>query len=404
MEKIKFSKSFEEFITQTKEESKVSKLLHYYIREAHPAVVRNFTSEKMNYLTFRKDGTISYLPYGRELKLTDSGEWSRDGRQDGKPAKTIINIMRSAALKSVSGRDLEIFSNLYKGRATDMYTIKEARGEELIRVYNLNEGGFSSCMTGAVNKIKLYANNPDVVGVLYLQSGNTCIARALVWTDMDGNVIVDRVYGSEEFRAMFRDYAIEIGAYKKTSDSAGESSFYDPKGETTWKTFYIKLKKDADYYPYVDTFCYFDDDDMTLCNDQGDATRKLQCTDGSYEDLRGVECYGRRGTYSEDDCRWSEYHDAYIHEDEATYVNDDYYYAPLGSTEDAIRIGRNNYILIDNCTEVEVFNGDDHDGICEYDDVCTWTAYKTPDGDYISKDDAKEVTVFVIDGEIIGEV
>lgn len=406
MDKIKFSRSFEDFVTQTKDESKVSKLLYYYIREQHPAVMRNFTAEKINYLTFRKDGTISYLPHGRELKLTDSGEWSREGRQDGKPAKTITNIMRKAVVNALNSRDLEIFSNLYKGRATDMYTIKEARGQEIADVYRL-EIPFSSCMNGGSHsrKLRLYTENPDAVGLLYVQTGDTCQARALIWTDDKGNKIVDRVYGSEEFRTMFRDYAREIGAYKKSYDGAGESTFLDPSGDTIYKTFRINLENDADEYPYVDTFCYLSDDDgIYLSNEQDDAIKKLQCTGGGYEDLVGVEVYGRRGMYPEADTRWSNYHDANIYEDDAIYIEDagDWYYMPDGSTEDAIQIGRRKYVLIEDCEEVEVFNADEHDGLVEMDDVCTFTCYKLPDGSLIPKDDAEEVTVFVIDGEIQG--
>lgn len=410
MEKIRFSKSFEDFVSQTKDESKVSKYLYYYMRESHPVVVRNFTSEKMNYLTFRKNGTISYLPHGRELKLTDNGEWSREGRQDGKPAKTITNIMRSAALRSLTNRDLEIFSNLYKGRATDMFTIREVRGEDIATVYTLDIP-FSSCMNGDrhTRKLEMYTKNPESVGLLYIQTGLVCQARALIWTDRDGNKIIDRVYGSEEFQTMFRDYAKEIGAYKKKYDGAGESPFYEPNGETlTYKPFYIELKESVDdCYPYVDTFCYLNDDcEFTLCNtEENEPTKKLQCTGGGYEDMRGVEVYGRGGSrYPERDCRWSEYHDAWVHEDDAVWIEDtgDYYYAEDGSTEDAIQTGRRRYVLVYDCEEVEVFNADDHDGLVEIGDVCTFTCYKLPDGSLIPKDDAEVVTVFIIDEEIKG--
>ena len=124
MDKIKFSKSFEQFVAQTKDECKVSKYLHHYIKETNDVVCRNFTADKINYLTLRKNGAISYLPFGRDLKLNDDGEWSRDGRQEGKPAKTIQSIMRNALIRSLNNRDLEIFSNLYKGQATDLYTVR----------------------------------------------------------------------------------------------------------------------------------------------------------------------------------------------------------------------------------------------------------------------------------------
>jgi hypothetical protein len=408
MDRIKFSQSFISFIEQTKDESKVSKYLHHYIYD-NQVVTRHIRADKINYLTFRKNGAISYLPFGRELKLTDNGEWARDGRQEGKPAKTITQIMRGAMLRAVTNRDLEIFSNLYKGQASDLYTFKVASGEDLRAVYNL-EVPFTSCMNGSSNssKLDLYVKNPDKVSVVYIQTGNTCQARALLWTDNDGNKIIDRVYGSEEFRTMFRDYAKEIGAWKKVYDGAGHSNFFNPEGEAMYKDFYIEVDGEHDRYPYVDTFCYLKDDETpnVLTNsDNYDATKKLQDTGGGYDDLEGVECYNRSGTYPESDCVWSDYHDAHIHEDDYIYINHDYYYADNGSTEEAIRISRREWVLVDDCEEVECFNKEDldGDGILELDGVVTFTCYKLPDGDLIPTDDATIVDVFVIDGEIMGE-
>jgi hypothetical protein len=318
--------------------------------------------------------------------------------------------MRGAMLRAVTNRDLEIFSNLYKGQASDLYTFKVASGEDLRAVYNL-EVPFTSCMNGSSNssKLDLYVENPDKVSVVYIQTGNTCQARALLWTDKDGNKIIDRVYGSEEFRTMFRDYAKEIGAWKKVYDGAGHSNFFNPEGDAVYHNFYIDVDGDHDRYPYVDTFCYLKDDESpnVLTNsDNYDATKKLQCTSGGYEDLEGIECYNRSGRYDADDCVWSEYHDSYIHENDYISVNNNYYYADDGYIEDAIRIEgrRTSWVLVEDCEEVECFTKDDlEDGIVELDSVCTFTCYKLPNGELIPTDDADIVQVFKIDGEIMGE-
>ena len=408
MDKITVSKSFEDFVFQTRNESKVSKYLHHYLN-GNRIVARHIVADKMNYLTFRKNGTISYLPIGRELKVNDDGTWARDGRQEGKPAKTITQIMRGAMLRAVTNRDLEIFSNLYKGQASDLYTFKVASGEDLRAVYNLDVP-FTSCMNGESNssKLDLYVNNPDKVSVVYIQTGNTCQARALLWTDKNGNKIIDRVYGSEEFRTMYRDYAKEIGAWKKVYDGAGHSNFFNPEGDAVHHDFYIEVDADHDRYPYVDTFCYLNDNvspnELTNADDS-EATKKLQCTSGGYEDLDGIECYNRSGTWDSDDCVWSDYHDCHVHSDDAIYVNNDNYYADNGSTEGAIRIEgrRTSWVLVNNLEEVEVFDAGECEGLTEVDSLCTFTCYKLPNGELISTDDADTVQVFVIDGEIMGE-
>lgn len=410
MDKIQFSKSFEDFILQTKDESKVSKYLHHYLW-GNKIVAKHVKADRINYLTFRKNGTISYLPIGRELKVNDDGTWSRDGRQEGKPAKTITQILSDAMLRAVTNRDLEIFSNLYKGQASELFTIKEAKGDEIKEIYQL-QIPFTSCMNGGENasKLGLYTDNPDVVSLLYVRTGNQCVARALMWIDNQGNKIIDRVYGSEEFRTMFRDYAKEIGAWKKVFDGAGESNWFNPEGDTVdRKYFYINVDSEFDSYPYVDTMCYLNDDvsPSVLSNGDTDATKKLQSTSGGYEDYNGIMCRGRSGTYHEDDCRWSEYHDEWIHEDDAIYIDDagDYFYDGCSRQRDAIRIGRRAYILVDDCDTIECFRPSEfEDDLVDIDDVCTFTCYKLPCGDLLPSDDADIVEVLVVDGEIMGSV
>jgi hypothetical protein len=295
MGRVQFSASFEQFIVQTKDKSKVSKYLHNYIAGDKDVVCRNITAEKINYLTLRKNGTISYLPYGRELKKTVAGEWSRDGHQEGKPAKTITNIMRNAMIRSLTNRDLEIFSNLYLGQATDLYTIHEARGKKIAEVYNM-PSNFGSCMLGRsnTNKINFYANNPNQIGLLYVVANDICQSRALVWTDNEGRRVVDRVYGGEEFITMMLDYARENGMYKKRDDcSGGGNIFISPEGGEEHIYFNIELECDEQgCYPFVDTFCYMNG--MTLSNSGADAEKKLQCTDGDFESLTGVAGHGAK--------------------------------------------------------------------------------------------------------------
>jgi hypothetical protein len=226
-----------------------------------------------------------------------------------------------------------------------------------------------------------------------------------MWVDMDGNKVIDRVYGREEFMQMFRDYAREIGAYKKECDSAGESLFISPDGSRCHKAFNISIQGEFERFPYVDTFCYYDSSENVLSNEQTEHhDKKLQDTGGGFENLEGVRVYGREGTFDEEVCRWSNYHDEFLYEDDAIYVDNDYYYAPDGATCEALYLGRRNYVLLNDCSEVEVFNADDFSGLTCYDDIETFTCYSTPDGQLIGVDEATIVDVFAIDGEIMGEV
>ena len=117
--------------------------------------------------------------------------------------------------------------------------------------------------------------------------------------------------------------------------------------------------------------------------------------------------YWLNGRYDEDDCRWSEYHNAWVHEDDAIYVEDcsDYFHYDRGRRRDAIRIGRRDYVLLEDCDVVDCFEPSSLDeGIMEISDVHTFECYKTPDGDLLPVEDADIVEVFVIDGEVMGQI
>lgn len=412
---LMMSSSMKDFIKDTKDLSKVSSYLYKAIEGNH-LVMRNLTAEKANYLTFRKDGTVSYLPAGRELKFTERGEWARDGRQEAKPARAITQIMRNAMLRSITSRDLEIFSNLYKGRATDLYNIQVTSGDGLCEVYALKAEGFSSCMNGGyhASKLRLYQENPNQVRIAYVQVNDKCLARALVWTANDGSVIMDRVYGSEEFQTMFKDYARDQGWWKKRCDSAGDSPFISPDGDNKDRYFTITLADgDFEYYPYVDTFRYqngnelSNNEDFSIDTDEG---YELTCTDGD-RTCMGVECYNRSARYPISQCSWSEYHEMYVHDDDAVTIErtGEIFHREAGYTDEAIDMGGGEYILVSDCREAECFQVGDLDSdeeVFEIRNVSTDTYYKTPNDGYILVSEATIVNVFILrkSGEIQGAV
>jgi hypothetical protein len=407
---LETSATFRAFIEETKGENKVSNFLYkymnrgYYYSAKHCALLeRNITGETINYLTFRKDGTLSYLPKGKELTYNERGEWSREGRQEAKPARAIQQVFSPAALRLFSKRDLEIFSNLYKGRATDYYTIKTATGKDIYNIYNQRTGAFSSCMAGASEeKLLIYTQNTNV-RLLYVESNGEIKSRALCWTDKDGAQIIDRVYGNELFSQLFRDYAREIGAYKKSSDTAGESMFISPTGENVHMNFKIPVDvTGCSLYPYIDTFPYLNKSQGWLSNDEEGAEFECNCTGGHPEDLRGVRVYGRDGFYHREDVVWSDYYSDHIHEDDAVECNGNYYYDGDLTRISAFQRGR-RWVAVDDCEEVECFNADDYHGIATLEELDTFKMYRDDDGRLYDLEDALECWQHD-NGEIIGEV
>ena len=78
---------------------------------AHRLMIR---TDEVNYLTLRDDGTISYLPKGKEHKITDDGRWARDGRQNGTAGKIIKKILTPRAVKLFKDAEFMSFVNQYK--------------------------------------------------------------------------------------------------------------------------------------------------------------------------------------------------------------------------------------------------------------------------------------------------
>src|SRR5258708_10290697 len=71
-------------------------------------------TEEINYITLRHDGTISFLPSDKEHRITADGNWSREGRQYGKPGKVIKKLFTSKALTLFKDVDFQRFANSFK--------------------------------------------------------------------------------------------------------------------------------------------------------------------------------------------------------------------------------------------------------------------------------------------------
>lgn len=113
--------------------------------------------------------------------------------------------------------------------------------------------------------LDIYVKNPEVCQLIILKAKedeSKIIGRALLWTDAQGRKIMDRVYViNSADETLFKEFAIEKGFnYKKHQTyndmtlmfNGNELSYDESKAE-------IKLKWNAmRYYPYMDSFKYYD--------------------------------------------------------------------------------------------------------------------------------------------------
>jgi hypothetical protein len=362
------SSSFCDFIEKNINENKVSKFL-FKLGTMH---ARNYqlpykllTTNEIDYLTMRTDGTISYLPKGKpHLTNEETGAWQRDGRQNGKPSKVIKKIFTPLALKMFNDTDFETFANLYKAESEAGQTTFEILDSIKINdVYDMDrsEGGAglnNSCMNNNGNYMDIYNTDKIKIIVLKNKAGKLC-GRALLWQVTNEIQLVDRIYcAKDEQYNLFIDFIKENKFhYKKDYRTYNnKTTFIDSEGNEYKQVYTINVGTFCDYYPYIDTFCYGGDGYLT--NDEDNETcYTYQSTCGDREERNtDYYCEVSHEYIDEDDARYIErgqYRGHYIHYDHAVWLQDLQEYMYDGDS-DVVEIDGDYYhISNDNIVEID---------------------------------------------------
>ena len=263
-----FSSSFKEFLISIKKESRIARLI-LSVFQLHNDGFKNMlprvlTTKNINYITYRSDGDISFLPSGKEHIVNDDNTWSRTNRQSGKPARVIRKLFTDKMLELLNEKDFEIFNNHYKCKFdTSRYAFDLLPNDEIKRIYNMDieEGGSSlnnSCMNGKSNFLDIYENCKQLEILILLNNDNQLAGRALIWT-IDDIILMDRVYVTQDYLYdLFIDYAkSNTWWYKQDYKSMhNRRTFIDSDGQVVNKYFRIYTDTEFNSYPYIDTFCY----------------------------------------------------------------------------------------------------------------------------------------------------
>ena len=348
MSYINYSDSFKEFLA--KSDSKVAKVLHSMRFKSYDPLM--ITNKEVDYITFRRDGTISYLPAGREHMENENGDWARDGRQNGKPSKVIKKLFHPRVHKYIKDIDFETFTNLYKAAFTEEgfeFTIRPAG--EIGEVYCMDrgEGDASlneSCMNDDDSYLYIYTNCTSL-RIVTLEKDGLLYGRALLWNLKDGDkdiVFMDRVYVAKDYMYdMFIEYCKTSGwwrkKYYKTYDCKTE--FINPNGEEVSKSFTVYTDTDFCEYPYIDTFQYGDDGYLSNIET---GCHTYNNTDGERSGDHDGEVY-------------DEINDCWINEDYSIYIEngDSRYRGRTTSSDDCVQVDGEWYHEHDS-TIVEVNN------------------------------------------------
>jgi len=243
---------------------------------------------------------ISYLPTAKLKKDDDFDPYGKGiGRVTLKVGRFINKFVPSTIMQelNITKSDIESFVNLYKSWFDkSKFTFKVVDGEELRYWYDEENyltpngvGGstlWNSCMRyqKRLKFLDLYCKNSDIKMLVMLEDvgGELKLrARALLWDNVDvlkdysgvlpSNIkIMDRIYSVFDSDVIsFKKWAFENGYIPKFEQNAKSHQFFDIKGEVVRIRCTVDLKKHKfSYYPYLDTFPFFNYQDGVISNDE----------------------------------------------------------------------------------------------------------------------------------------
>jgi hypothetical protein len=280
---------------------------------------------------------VSFLPKGKDPEYGPRNTWSRKNRQTGKPARIFQKLLKT----EFKTRDWEIFSNLFKAELCQCANFQLVEGED-IRYWYYDEHYYlcdgtlgNSCMRYSHTQpfFDVYVENAKM---LITTKNGLLTGRAIVW-EIDGITILDRIYTCFDYlENCFIDYAKERGWWIRENNSllstGDEQTWLTPEDNyesVHYKVFHITLKSKYCYFPYMDSFRYYDGD-KTLSTGP-EYNYALDSTDG---EIRGEEytcdnCGSTFFGYDDevpDGLHYSNYSDAYYCDDCCWYSDglDDY--------------------------------------------------------------------------------
>lgn len=241
-------------------------------------------NEVGNFIKRDKEQTdcVTYLPKSKYKDFDTSLFDVSKSRVKIKVGRFINKFLKDKSLTelNISNKDIEDFVNLFKSyfnlNTNDLIIVE---GEDIQKWYlednySLSLGSkkgslWNSCMRQSErNKfMKIYSDNKDEVKMLILLNEDGKLrSRSLLWLnvkDKEGNSykFMDRVYSLYEHDVfLFKSWARKNGYISKWEQNAKSGRLIDVDGELKEMKLLINLPNyNQSFYPYLDTFKYFND-------------------------------------------------------------------------------------------------------------------------------------------------
>jgi len=248
-----------------------------------------------------KGDNVSFLPMSKFKDDPEFDPWSKkSGRQSIKVGRFIKKLIPEKYFEKydISNYHIEIFVNSWKSWFEPVpYTLNVVQGEEIRTWYyeenyaTVNGAQFGtlwkSCMRyqNRLRFLDLYTKNDDckMLVMLVNQNGREVVrSRALLWNNVtvlksysdeaisDTINIMDRIYSTHDSDILiFKKWAEENNYIPKWEQNAKSHLFFDIKNQPVKIKCTIELENSSfSYYPYLDTFPYFNYGKKIISNDE----------------------------------------------------------------------------------------------------------------------------------------
>ncbi len=228
--------------------------------------------------TSNSDSTkISYLTKERVSKIDQSEIWSTSKRYHSKPGSIISKIY-----KNISPREVENFSNLFRAFSDRKDFTFEVVKSDIIKYYN--QDSYTQCSGSLGNScmkydkcskfLEMYLDNPIVNMLIMKDSDGGLLGRALLWQfeerlSSEDTKVMDRIYtiNDEDYQFYFMNWAEDNGyLYKKRQNWSNTLQFIKDDKEVECRLSIQLSDWNYSYYPYLDTFKWFDRSSGVLFN------------------------------------------------------------------------------------------------------------------------------------------
>ncbi len=268
-----------------------------------------------NYFKVEDFGHVSFIPKSK-LPIVQSDPTSdvkyRTKIRIGRFVSKIIK-KEFISIYGVNSDDIEIFVNIFKSYFdSDVSNLSIVEGDEILKWYleqnyHFVGGGrtgslWHSCMryTERNRFMRLYSENKGYVKMLIKTDPSTggLVARAILWencSDIGGGKykVMDRIYTLYDHDIVtFKTWANKNGYMVKADQSSRSEQLFEDNGDILRKNIFIELPNHRlDYYPYLDTFKFYDSDRGIFSNyPRGLGNYVLVQFNGSIEREEEITC------------------------------------------------------------------------------------------------------------------